>query len=307
MADSSENTLAVIAEATAGTTPATPAFKLIRITNENLVANFETLISNEIRADATVSDVRRTGVSVSGEVNFELHKSLIFEDLLAAAIRGSWVTNVAKGGVLKPSFSMERKVVGPVDTNYFRFTGCRIGGISLNLNPDELVTGAFRVTGTAHATATSIITGATYGAATSNPVMAGVDVTSLAVSGVAGVDYTGLTLEIDNQLRIQRKLGSTSARGVGYGRRLITGTLTAYFEDLTAYNAFMNNSTPSIVSTISDGTDSFTITIPKVRFTGGEVPTPGNDQDVMLTLNWHAIYDSGISSDIQVARNAAGT
>lgn len=306
MADSSENTLAVIAEATAGTTPATPVFRLARIVSENLVANFETLVSNEIRADATVSDVRRTGVSVSGDISFELHKASIFEDLLAASVRGAWATNVVKGGVLKPSFTMERKIVGSVADAYLRFVGSRIGGFSLNLTPDEIITGSLKVMGTAHTADTAIITGATYTAASTTPVMAGVDVTSLAVSGIAGVDYTSMTIDVDNSLRVQRKLGSTSARGVGYGRRQVTGTLTAYFEDLTAYNAFLNDDTPSIVATATDGTDTFTITVPKIRITGGEAPTPGNDQDVMLTLNWQGVYDSGLQTDIQISRSSAG-
>jgi hypothetical protein len=306
MADGSENTLAMIVEATAGTTPATPAFKNLRIVNETLTANFEALVSNELRADATVSDVRRTGISVSGDINFELHKSLPFEDLLAAALRGTWTTNVVKGGVLKPAYTLERKIIGSAATAYLRFAGSRIGGLSLSLTPEEIITGSFKVMGTAHTAATAIITGATYAPVSSSPVMAGVDVTSLAVSGVAGVDYTNLTIDIDNNLRVQRKLGSTSARGIGYGRRQITGTLGCYFEDLTAYNAFLNNSTPSITATASDGTDTFTITVPKIRITGGEVPSPGNDQDIMLNLTWQAIYDSGITSDIQIARNAAG-
>lgn len=303
MADSSENTLAMIAEVTAGTTPATPAFKTLRITGETLVAAYDTLVSNELRADATVADVRRTGLSVSGDINFELSRDANLEDVIAAALRCSaWSANVAKGGVAKPSFTLERKVIGSAATAYMRFTGSRFGGMSLSFTPDEIVTGSFKVMGTGHTAATSIIAGATYDAAGTNPPLAGIDVTSLAVSGVAGVDYSNLTIELDSALRVQRKLGSTSARGIGYGRRTITGSLTAFFEDLTAYNAFLTNSTPSIIATASDGTNSHTITIPKVRFTGGEVPTPGNDQDIMLTLNWQAIYDSGISSDIQWTR-----
>lgn len=306
MADGSENTLGVIAEVTPGTTPATPAFKSVRIVNETLTANYETLVSNEIRADATVSDVRRSTLEVSGDVNFELHKASAFEDLLAAAVRGTWATNTVKGGIAKPTFTFERKIVGSVETAYLRFAGSRIGGFSLNFDPGEIVTGAFKVMGTAHTAANSIIAGATYGAASTSPVMSGIDVTSLAVSGVTGVDYMSMTMEVDNALRIQKKLGQAAARGVGYGRRQITGTLTAYFEGLVAYNAFLTDATPSITATCTDGTDTFTITIPKIRITGGEAPTPGNDQDVVLSLNWQAVYDSTLQTDIQIVRSAAG-
>lgn len=303
MAEASETTLAYIAEATAGTTPATPAFKFLRLTNESLNAEFDTLTSNELRPDATVADVRRTGLSVSGDLAFELHRDSGFEDILAASIRGTWATNTLKGGVAKPSFTFERKVIGLSATTYFRFAGCRISGLSLSFAPDDIITGSLKVMGTAHPLpTTAILTGATYGNASTSAPMSGVDVTSLAVSGVTGVDYSALTIEVDNNMRIQRRLGSVAARGVGYGRRQVTGTLTAYFEDINAYTAFINNTTPSIIATASDGTNSYTITLPRVRFTGGDVPNPGNDQDIMLTLNWQAIYDSTLLTDIQIVR-----
>lgn len=302
MADSSENTLAMIAEVTPGTTPATPAFNLLRITGETLTANYETLISNEIRPDATVSDIRRTGVSVAGDVNFELHSDPDFDVMLGAALRGAWATNTLKGGVLRPSYTFERKIVGSGGNAYMQFAGSRIGGMSLNLTPDEIITGSFRVMGTAHGADDAIITGATYAAAATNPVMAGIDVTSLVVSGITGVDYQSMTLDIENNLRVQRKLGSASARGVGYGRRAITGSIVCYFEDLAAYEDFLANEAPSIVATVSDGTKSYTITLPKVRLLGGEVPTPGNDQDVMLTLNYQAMFDGTLNTDIQIVR-----
>ena len=98
MADTSDTLISVIPEVTPGVTPATPAFKNIRVTSETLTPAFETLVSAEIRADATVSDVRRSGISVSGDIGFELHRDAQFDDLLAAAVRGAWATNVAKGG-----------------------------------------------------------------------------------------------------------------------------------------------------------------------------------------------------------------
>lgn len=303
MADTQDTTIGVIVEATAGTTPATPAFSNLRITGETLVANYESLVSQELRPDATVADVRRTGVSVAGDINFELHKATAMDDLIAAALRGTWTANTLKGGVLKPSYTFERKIVGAAASNYFRFAGSRIGGLSLSMSPDEMVTGSMSVIGTAHPLPTqAIIAGATYTAVGTSPPMAGVDVTSLAVSGVSGVDYMSLTIEIDLALRLQRKLGSTSARGVGYGKRQITGKLEAYFEDLAAYTAFINYTSPSIIATVSDGTNSYTITIPKVRFLTGDVPTPGENQDVIVSLDYQAIYDSTLLTDIQIVR-----
>lgn len=302
MADTSESTMAFIAEATYGVTPTTPAFKGLRFVSETLSQNVDTLVSNEVRADAMVADVRRSTVQVGGEIQFELESDTNFQDLMAAALRGTWTTNVVKGGVLKPSFTFERKVVGSALTTYMRFLGCRLETFSLNIAPDQLVTGSLGVVGASHATATAVIAGATYTAAGSNPVMAGADITAIALSGVAGVDYMSATLNVTNNLRVQRKLGTTSARGVGYGRRQITGEINAYFEDVTAYNVFINDSTPSLSFTVTNGANSYAVSLPKIRITSGEVPNDGNDNDFMVKLGYQAIYDSGITSDIQITR-----
>lgn len=306
--DSSQSTMNFIAETVAGTTPATPAFKGVRITGETLVANFESQISNELSTNADVIDVRKTGLSTSGDINFELHADPNLEDLIAGALRGAWATDVLKAASLKPSFTLERKLAGDAATSYFRFTGSYFNGMSLNITPEEIITGSLRVTGIGHSTATAIIAGATYAnpplAASVAPMMVGMDVSAATVSGVTGVDFSALTIEVDNNNRIQRKLAAAGgqARGVGYGRRSITGTLTAYFETLDLYNAFRTDLAPSITATISDGTNNYTIVLPRVKFTGGEVPTPGIDQDIMLTMNYQALYNNATSTAMQITR-----
>lgn len=306
--DSSQSTLNFIAETVAGVTPATPAFKSVRITGETLVANFESQISNELSTNADVLDVRKTGLSTSGDINFELHADPNLEDLVAGALRGAWAADVLKAASLKPSFTLERKLAGDVEDSYFRFQGSYFNGMSLNITPEEIITGSLRVTGIGQETGTAIIAGATYASPALTPdvapMMVGVDVSAVTVSGVTGVDFSSITIEVDNNNRIQRKLASVGgkARGVGYGRRSITGTLTAYFETLDLYNAFVADEAPSLTATISDGTNSYTVVLPRIKFTGGEVPTPGIDQDIMLTMNYQAVYNAATSTALQITR-----
>ena len=65
-ADSSETEIAFIAEATFGTTPATPVFQRMRVTSEDLTGELQTVVSNELRPDAEVSDLIRVGESATG-------------------------------------------------------------------------------------------------------------------------------------------------------------------------------------------------------------------------------------------------
>jgi len=304
--DSNDSTMHFVAETVAGTTPATPAFKTIRMTGETLVANFEALVSNELNSNSDVNEVRKSALSTSGDISFELHADPNLEDLIAAAMRGTWSSDVLKASNLKPSFTLERILDGDTDA-YFRFAGSHFNSFSLSIEPEEIITGSMGVTGMAHTTATSAIAGSGYAAAetpANAPPMVGIDVSAAAVSGVTGVDFSSLTIELDNNNRIQRKLASAGgqARGIGYGRRAITGSIVSYFETLDHYNQFMNDDAPAITATISDGTNNYAITLPRVKFTGGEVPTPGIDQDIMLTLQYQATYDASSSTSMQISR-----
>lgn len=305
--DSNQSTMAFVAETVAGTTPATPAFKSVRITGETLVANFESQISNELNKNSDVTDVRKSSLSTSGDINFELHADPNLEDLIAGALRGAWATDVLKAGKLKPSFTLERFLDGDVEDSYFRFTGSYFTGMSLNIAPEEFITGSLRITGIGHATSGTPIASSTYAAAATpenSPPLLGTDVSAFSASGATGVDFSSFTIEIDNNNRIQRKLASAGgqARGVGYGRRTITGTLVSYFETLDHYNQFINDDAISITASVSDGTNDYTITLPRIKFTGGEVPTPGIDQDIMLTLNYQALYDFTALTSLQISR-----
>ncbi len=286
-------------------TPATPIFQTLRLVSETLTPQFETVVSNEIRKDNEVSEVRRSGISATGEAAFELHRNANLEEMMAAALRGAWTADVLKAASLQKAFTFERNISNNLGQIYYlRFEGLRIGGMSLNIAPEEYVTGSFRLSAAGSTASNAILTGATYPevAGVNGSPMVGVDVTTLTVGGAAGADFLALTIDVENSLRMQRKIGQKSVRGIGYGRRAVTGTLRIYFEDLQAYNLLLADTTSSIVATISDGVNSFTITIPRIRFTGGEVPNPGNDQDFVLTLNWQATIDATLATSLQIAR-----
>lgn len=304
MADTSEGSLSLVPATTFGVTPATPAFGAMRITSETLTAQFDTFESNELSGDATVVEVRRTGQSGSGDANFELHRGPVMETILAAALRGNWASDVLKGSTQRPHFTLERKVENGATDSYFRFEGARVGGISLNFAPEEAITGVARFMTAGHTASPTPITGATYPAPTgvNGPPMVGVDVTSMQFGATTGVDFLGLTLDIDLQLRMQRKMGSKSARGIGYGRRRTTGTARVYFENLDVYNMVLADGISNVLATASDGTNSLSFLLPRIRFTGGEVPNPGNDQDFTLSLTYQATKDPTLGTDVQVTR-----
>lgn len=79
--------LSYIAETTYGTTPSGNLTE-IRMTGESLKGDTTTTESGEIRDDRMISDVLRTMISASGDINFELSYGS-FDDFFEAALRSS--------------------------------------------------------------------------------------------------------------------------------------------------------------------------------------------------------------------------
>ena len=97
MANGSRHSMRYVAEATYGTTPATPAFKPIRHTSTTLGLSKESLQSEEIRDDRQIADFRHGAYQVGGDMNIELSFAS-FDDLLEATLLGTWVANTTTGG-----------------------------------------------------------------------------------------------------------------------------------------------------------------------------------------------------------------
>lgn len=70
--DANVSALAFAEETTYGVLPASPDFKLLRMTGESLAHVKETIQSQEIRSDRQVPDLALVGSSATGGVNFEL-------------------------------------------------------------------------------------------------------------------------------------------------------------------------------------------------------------------------------------------
>lgn len=93
--DSARHEMSYIAEVTYGTTPAvTPAFQKLRHTGTTLALAKGTMISEEIRSDRNVPDLkhgtRQTGGEIQGEMSYTT-----YDDLIQAAMGGTWTAKAA--------------------------------------------------------------------------------------------------------------------------------------------------------------------------------------------------------------------
>lgn len=296
-ASGSRHSMGYVAEATYGVTPATPAFKALRHSSTTLDLSKNSFQSQELRADRQIADFRMGTRMIKGNVVGELSKDS-YDDMLDAALGGTWTANVLKAGLLRKSFTIERKF-GDI-AQYFRYTGCELDTMSLNANTGGIIDVNFGFMGQGTSQAGAIIAGATYPAPSSTSPM---DALSgvLQEGGVTNAVVTSVALNLNNNLAARYVIGSVNSLEPSIGRSNVTGSLTAFFEDSTLYTKFLADTNSALSFTASDGTNSFVFLVPKLKYTGANVPVSG-EGPVSVTMPFQGLYDSVTGTNLQITR-----
>jgi hypothetical protein len=294
-----------IKEVTFGTTPATPAMTLIRHTGTTLGLGKEALQSDEIRSDRQIADFRHGNKSVTGDISAELTYGA-FDDLIEAALGGTWATDTPSAGIdqLKvgetlSSFTI-RRFFSDI-TQYQVFTGVRFATMSVSVQPNQISTVTFGCNG--QDMTTTNISGATQNAANTNTPFSGQEVGSIKEGGATVAGITGIEFTLDNGLDSAFELGSDVTGEHVIGRSNVTGTVTAYFQDQSLLNKFVNETESSVEFTQQDiDGNTLRFVFPKIKYTGGQ-PDVSGEGPIILSLPFQAIYDSTDDTNFYIERN----
>jgi hypothetical protein len=306
-ASSSEARIARVVEATFGTTPATPTFSTSRVTGGGLRTSKTTATSNELRADRNVADEIMLGQDVSGSLPFEMSYGS-FDDLIEAALFGTWTGNVLKNGTTRKSFTFEETLELGATDSFSRFTGVMVNTMALAIERRGIVTGSFGLMGQKEVLANAIVAGATYTAASAEQVMnSSSHVLALAVAGLATpARMSRLNFEVNNGLRTRPVVGSLYTEEFGTGRCEVTGTLEAYFESNELYQKVLDHGGGSLTATIGAAANKkYTIAFPKIIFGDGARQIGGNTDDVMVSIPWRAVFDTTEACSVKITRAVA--
>jgi hypothetical protein len=304
-ASGSEVRVAYVAESTFGTTPATPTFKVSRLTSGGQRTNKQTGTSDERQPDRNVRDEFLLGLGSGGNYAAELTYAT-FDDWLEAVLCGTWTTDVLKNGTVRRSFTVEETLELGATDSFSRFTGATLGGMSLSLTAKEKATLGFDWMARSETLATAIIAGATYTAPNTKDVMtASRSVAALTLSAGAA-KVRSLSLQVQNNLRERPEVGSPYSNEFGIGRFDLTGTLEAYFESNALYQEVLDHGSGSLSFTIGDVADEkYTLLLPNIRFGDGERRVGGTSDDVMVSIPFRALYDATEACSIKITRAVA--
>ncbi len=300
-ASGARHSIAYIAEVTYGTTPATPVFKKVRHTGVTIGLSKDVVESGEIRDDRQISVSRHGNRKVGGDIEGELSYGS-FDDLLEAALCGTWATNVLKAGTTRRSFTFERNFADI--TQYIRYTGCEVNSLEISVAPNQMVTVGVGVVGKDMALAQTIISGATYTAVgTTEPFDSFTG--TITEGGVAIGIVTELKLSLDNGIEPQFAIGSKTTRRPSIGRSKLSGSMTVYFEDETLLEKFLDETESSIEFALVDlDGNTLTFELPLTQYNSGQ-PDVSGEGSVTIGVDFQALYSAGDASQIVITRTPA--
>lgn len=314
MSESNRVKLIIVPETTYGTTPTDSAdWQTLRYTSETLSGTPQTVTSNEIRSDRMTADMTRTGLQVQGEVSVELSTGT-FDDLIAGAFASDWQadtpvvgSDTIEIGTSDKSFSIEKQFTD--ESKYLAFRGMRVGQLSLNFQYGQVLTGGFTFAGNGTESVVSSLVGAgSVTAATTTKVLnASTDISSIKIDGsaVTGIEIQSISMQLNNNLRAIEAVGNDAPVDQKKGTASITGTIQAYMsaDAFAWYQKSLDQTDVALEFSVTDGTNTYTFTLPRIHLNVQAPQSGGLDQDVMISADYTALYDGVSGTSLKLVRS----
>lgn len=254
--------------------------------------------SAEFRSDRAVADVRLGVQRVNADIPFELSWQSM-DDMLEAALFGTWATNTLKQGVTATSFTFEE---GFTDIGvYLTMPGTMVDTWSLNIQPEgRMITGSFGLMSkiqndVAAATIADTITVANTNAPFDS-FTGGLDkdATPLAV-------VTSMQLNLSNNLAQLFAAFNKGSFAITAGRANVTGSVTLYFTDSAFIEEYQNETEVKLEVLLTDlAGNSYLITIPRVKWTDNTRNLTENT--ITQQVPFVGLYDSVSGTSLQIDR-----
>lgn len=315
MADGSRHSLHIVEEGVGksnwGKTPERPKMGTVRNTGVTVGLAKDSLQSEEIRNDRQLVDFRLGSDQVGGDINIELSYGS-FDDLFLGVLQGKeWLVDgltgieTTKPGTTRRSFTLMRHFADIEDGQkpFHILKAVEVDSFTLNFAANAMVTGSFSVLGQSLELSNSAIVGSTIDEPTSTMGMDSFTGTLRAGdTDLCVVTEASLTLE--NSLAARFVLCKKQSIYPESGRSILTGSITAYFEDSTLLERFINEESSSLIleATDPDG-NSYRFTIPKLVYTGGQ-PDVAGEGSIVLTLPFQAVYDPVTKTNLEVRKSS---
>ena len=297
-AQGSRSRLAFGVESTFGT--AATSYTNLPFNTHSLNLSKDRVAGNEIQPDRMPRVDRHGNRSVAGDITVDL-RDTAYDDLIESAMLSTFSTGVIKVGTT-PKFLTLEDYAGDIDQARL-FTGCAVSTMGISMAPNQMVTATFGMVGKDMTVSATEKTVAAAGVAEPFDAYSGdlkvADVDGIgaasALSIITGVDFT-----VTNSFAPTFVVGDDSAPALEFGRAEIEGSITAYFEDATLVNRFLNETESAIEVSVADpSANTMTFLFPRVKFNAADIPVDGPTSRV-VTLPFVALYDDTELTNLKI-------
>ena len=300
-AQGSRSSLSYIVESTFGTTPA-GNFTNLPFSTHSLNLTKDRVAGNDIQADRMPRVDRHGNRQVSGDIVADLRDG-DYDAFLESAMLNTWDTVTLKVGTTPKFFSIEDYAA---DIDQARvFTGMSVSTMGVSLAPNQMVTTTFGMVGKDMTiSGTEKTQDAASGAAPFDSYSGDIGIGN--VGGASSVAIvTGLDFTLTNSFAPTFVIGDDSAPSLEYGRAEVEGTLTAYFEDASLINRFLNETETEIEVSVDDptGGNAYTFLFPRVKINSADVGVDGPTSRI-INMSFVALYDSTEGTNLKITRPA---
>lgn len=206
-------------------------------------------------------------------------------------------------GNTRRSFTFERffSDILPADKPYHRFTGVEVNSLELAIAANAMTTGTFTFIGQNQSTATAIIAGATYPVPTTTAPLDSFSGTLNEGGTTIGV-ITEIQLNIENSLEPRFVVGSKASLQPSIGRAMVSGQITAYFDDSRLLDKFINETESSIDLSMPDAAGNVhRIFLPRVKYNSGQ-PDVSGEGPITLSMPFKALRSALAGNTIFIER-----
>jgi hypothetical protein len=213
-------------------------------------------------------------------------------------VEGAQIVN----GTTLNSYAIE-KVFNDVANAFAVYNGMTIDTMSLDIQPDQIITGSFGFIGTGETDANATAGDGSNTAATTNDIMNAVDHVNAVLEAAASFQVTQFNMTLSNNLRQRLVVGTLGAISMGAGKIAVTGTLQAYFSDQAAYAKYLNmTATDLAVIFVDAGGNAYVIELPQIKFTDGARVAGSENTDVIMDMAFTAYRDATEDTTIRIVR-----
>ena len=299
-AQGSRSALTYVVESSFGATPSAPSMLTLPYKSHSLSMTKERVTGNDIQSDRIPRVDRHGNRSVTGDISVDL-RDTDYDDLIESAFFNTFTS----GGVLTVGTSQQFLTIedGALDITQFRqFTGCGVSSMSISIAPNQMVDTTFSIVGqdltqtatTLDATPTAPSGGEPFDSYSG----------SISDGGSPIAIVTSLDFSITNELAPTFTVGSSTTPQLEFGRAIVEGTVSAYYEDASLINKFLNETESAIQVVVDDPTSgsAYTFDFPKVKYNGADVPV-ADPQSRIVTLPFVALYDASDSTNIKLTKS----